>query len=246
MYTGLPFDKSVKENRSKKMQIRPVTADLLKELGWLDETAIKEENGTWMTGRPSEKSIIDAKIKGKSILVERTKVAHFISRQNIGVQKYATPGYTLIGLHAMYNWANKEHLFMPMPEGAYKIPKDLGDFYNLVDAVCGKTGRHTCVPTDPTYKYIRNKYLHLSINQQILSLADNGVVNGPSFMTVESGLSDDDRKKLVADKKIASKNESFKFDNVITRRVYSGMKSASTAGGKLYEEIPKQCNWYLG
>lgn len=246
MYTGKPFDKSVKRDRSKKTQIKPVTADLLRELGWLDKAAIKEENGTWMTGRPSEKSIKDAQKNGKSIFVEGTKVAHFITRQNIGIQKYATPGYTMIGLHAMYEWANKAHLFMPLPESAYKIPQDLVPFYVKVSAACEKTGRHICVPNDSLYTFIRNKYLHLSINQQILSMADNGVVNGPSFMTVESGLSDKEREKLVADKKIASKDESFKFDNVITRRIYSGMKRASTSGGKLYEEIPKQSNWYLG
>lgn len=248
-YTGDPFDKSVRTDRSKKDLIKPVTADVLKELGWIDSTVQKEEDTTWCTGRPTAENIDKARAEGRSILIEKTKVAHSFSRENIGICKYARPGYTLIALKAMYVWANsKSRMFKPFPNEAYNIPEDLNKFYKSVESTVQGKGRHICTPQDPIfdYKYIRQKYLHLSLNQQILSLADNGVVNGPSFMPVESGLSDDERKKLVAAKSVANEKESFNFDNIITRRIYQGIKNSPTAGGKEYVATPSLQFWYLG
>lgn len=247
-YTGVPFDKTVASDKSKRNFIKPLTVDTLMELGWIDSTIIKEKEGTWMTGRPSNKTYEEARSQGKSIVVEKTKVAHFFSRENIGICKYARPGYTLISLRAMYEWANTHNLFKPLPIGIYEIPEDLKNFFNQVKVATKTNGLHICAPTHSkyNYRYIRQKYLHLSINQQILAMADNGLVNGPSCIGVESGLSEDERKQLIALKLVVSKNESFNIDNVITRRIYPGVRKSAAAGGRYYVETPKEQIWYLG
>lgn len=248
LYTGVPFDKTVATDKSKRSLIKPLTVDTLMELGWIDSTVIKEKKGTWMTGRPSAKTYEEARREGKSILVENTKVAHFFSKENIGICKYARPGYTLISLRAMYEWANTSKLFKPFPVFAYDIPKDLNSFYNQVIVATQANGQHICVPNHSKfdYRYIRQKYLHISINQQVLAMADNGLVNGPSCMQVESGLSEEERKKLVDSKDVASETESFNIDNVITRRIYPGVRKSAAAGGSFYVETPKEHMWYLG
>lgn len=249
MYTGNPYDKSVKTDKGKQKLIKPLTAEVLKELGWLDDDAKPEGNVTWMTGRPKGESIEKAEAEGKSILIERTKVAHYFSRENLGICKYASPGYTLIGLRAMHSWANRFGIFKELPVGSYDIPDDLADFCNKVQSAAKRRGRQICIPPQNSkynYRYLRQKYLHISINQQIISLADNGLVNGPSCIPVESGLTETERSLLLADKWIASEKESFNIDNVITRRIYPGVEKSPTAGGKNYVESPKQHEWYLG
>lgn len=247
-YTGIPFDKTMATDKSKHSLIKPLTISTLIELGWIDSTVIKENDGTFMTERPSDETYELARNEGKSILVENTKVAHFFSRENIGICKYARPGYTLISLRAMYEWANTSKLFKPFPVFAYDIPNDLKNFYEQVKMATQANGQHVCTPRHSIfdYRYIRQKYLHLSFNQQILAIADNGLVNGPSCMQVESGLSEKERKELIASKTVASETESFNIDNVITRRIYPGVRKSAAAGGNYYVETPKEHMWYLG
>ena len=229
--------------------VEPVCAQTLKNMGWIENEVEAEKNTTYYVGRPSEECIENAKAEGKSILVEKTKVAHFFTRDNIGVCKYSRPGYTLIGLKAMHAWASKKGCkFKVFPENIFKIQSDLLKFYKKVESATKSVGRKICVPMEDdeyNYKYLRQKYLHISLNQQILSFADNGVVNGPSFVTAPTRLTPEERKKLISSKTLANPNVSYEKDNVITRRIYPGIKNSPCAGGKEYIDAPKKYCWYL-
>lgn len=248
MFTGVPnIDKPIDTEMLQKMSV-PVSVSSLQELGWIKDIT-EETETTWLNGRPTEKSIKKARKTGRSIVVDKTKVAHFFTRNNIGIQKYSKPGYHIIGLNAMYKWANEGTLmFNAFPSVRFHLNGDLEAFSSLVEQQTKGKGRKVCVPTHPeyTYKYLRQNYLHISINQQILSIADNGVVNGPSFMTIPTSLSEDERDKLISTKTLISRRESYNKDNVITRRIYPGEKNSNAAGGKDYQTFPTRQYWYLG
>lgn len=269
MYTGIPYDSSVKNDNSKKKYIKPLCVDTLKEMGWLMDDENPETETTWITGRPTSEKIEQAKREGKSIVVEKTKVAHFFDRDNIGICKYTKPGYTLIALKAMYAWASsKECMFDEFPEGIYDVPKDISEYYKqiLKETKKGK-GKFICPPNENVicpsereglnsvegYRYLRQNYLHISINQQVIDIADNGIVNGPSFMTFDTGLSSKERDNRLAQKRIANEVRSYNEDNVITRRIYPGVKSSKLAigtsdsgiGGKEFVNSPAKEYWYL-
>lgn len=269
MYTGIPYDSGVKNDKSKMKKIKPLCVDTLKEMGWLKDDENPETETTWVTGRPTSERIELAKREGKSIIVEKTKVAHFFDRDNIGICKYTKPGYTLIALRAMYVWAqSKGCKFDEFPVGIYEVPDDISKYYEQIKKVTTeKKGRFICPPNANVicpsereglnsvegYRYLRQNYLHISINQQVIDLADNGIVNGPSFMTFDTGLSSKERDNRLAQKRIANEVRSYNEDNVITRRIYPGVKSSKSAtstlgsavGGKDFVDAPTKEYWYL-
>lgn len=273
MYTGIPYDSGVKNNKSKMKKIKPLCVDTLKEMGWLKDDENPETETTWVTGRPTSERIECAKREGKSIVVEKTKVAHFFDRDNIGICKYTKPGYTLIALRAMYAWAknSKGCKFDEFPVGIYDVPDDISKYYEQIEKVTKENnGRFICPPNANVicpsnknvkkgldsvdgYRYLRQNYLHISINQQVIDFADNGIVNGPSFMTFDTGLSSKERDEKLAEKRMANKVKSYNEDNVITRRIYPGVKSTksttsilgSAVGGKVFVDAPSKEYWYL-
>ena len=89
----------------------------------------------------------------------------------------------------------------------YAIPSDLNAFYSQIKKTClNSKGRFFCVPKyEDTYRKVREKYLHFSMNQQLLSVADDILVNGPSIAIMDG-----------------------KY--VIIRRVYIGEQGSPTAG----------------
>lgn len=249
MYTGIPYDDGFRSNRSKVKLVKPLSINTLREMGWLSDSDLPETEVTFVTGRPTPERIARARAMGQSIVIEGTKVAHFFRRNNIAIQKYTYPGYTLIALKTMHKWAiSKGCKFNNFAAGSYDIPYDLNTFYSQVSkTVCNSHGKFICVPDSMSdYKYFRWKYLHMSINQQILSPADNGVVNGPSFLATDSLITENERDNLLQKKLIANKEKSYLIDNVITRRIYPGtMCHPSATGGREFVDKPNVTLWYL-
>lgn len=251
---GVPYNPNFSNDSAKNNKILPLSVFSLKKLGWLSEKTEAESESTWVAGRPSAKTINRAKETGKSIVVEGTKVVHFFKRHNIGVCKYSKPGYPLVAFRAMYDWANDnsaggQAMFDVIPEGLYKIPKDLEIFSSDVSSKCKGKGRKICVPSESeeiNYHALRKDYLHISMNQQILSLADNGLVNGPNVITVKADISDLKVNECRNGEVSQEIKESCKLDNVVTRRIYQGIKNSPTAGGKEYVDKPKKQMSYLG
>lgn len=183
----------------------PVGIDSLKALGWVDDNVVIENDQTRVTGRATKESLA----KGDTVIIEGTKAFGIKRINNIGIYKYVYPGYSNITLKLMIDWCVKKSstIFKPLNEMRYAIPSDLNAFYSQIKQSClYSKGRFFCVPKyEDTYRKVRLKYLHFSMNQQLLSAADDILVNGPS---------------------VTMMGEKY----VIIRRIYIGKKGSPTAG----------------
>lgn len=192
-------------NPSGPHGLLPVGLESLKALGWVEGNIEAETEQTKITGRATDKSLA----KGNTVIIEGTKAFGIKKINNIGIYKYVNPGYSNISLKLMIDWCAKKDstIFNPLNEMRYAIPSDLTPFFTQIRQSClHSKGRFFCVPKyEDTYRKVRQKYLHFSMNQQFLSLADDMLVNGPS---------------------IASMGDKY----VIIRRVYVGKKGSLTAG----------------
>jgi len=231
MYTGgNPYGKIEND------KIKPMCIKTLKDAGWLPETLNSTTRKTFFSGRATKKDLLEAMKNETSVVVDGTKVA-FATRQNILIYKYCKPGYSNLPLKAMYEWANSEkfNMFANYPANAFPIPNDLKEFYNqLSSTIKQKTSnREYCVPDISKYKELRCNYLHFSINQQVKNIGDNGLINGPSFKTISSNLSKEDRN-ILKETVLFEGNDSYLKDSLIARRIYVGKNPSETAGGKEY------------
>ena len=183
----------------------PVSLEALKALGWVGADTGIETEQTKMTGRATKESLA----KGNTVVIEDTKAFGIKRMNNIGIYKYVYPGYSNITLKLMLDWCKKKAstVFKPLNEMRYAIPTDLKPFFGQIEQSClDSKGRFFCVPKyEDIYRKVRLKYLHFSMNQQLLSPADNTLVNGPSIA-------------LVGNK------------YVIIRRIYIGKEGSKTAG----------------
>ena len=190
------------DKTSTSSLLLPVNVDSMNALGWIgDHTAPSEK--TW-NGRAHQ----DAIDKGETIIIDKGKIFGNWQRENIGLYKYCAPGYSNLPLKLMKEWAvtKAANVFEEIPPQFSTIPNDLQSFYESIKGKVSATGRHFCVPNyDAEYRRLRCKYLHFSMNEQLASLADNELVNGPSFVF--------DKEKAV-----------------IARRIYKGEKKSDTAG----------------
>ncbi len=183
----------------------PVSLDSLKALGWVDANTGIETEQKWLDGRAKKETLA----KGDTVVIEGTKAFGIKRFNNIGIYKYVYPGYSNITLKLMFDWCKKiaNTIFKPLNEMRYAIPADLNPFFGQIEQSClHSKGRFFCVPRyEDIYRKVRLKYLHFSMNQQLLSPADNTLVNGPSIA-------------LVGNK------------YVIIRRIYIGKEGSPTAG----------------
>lgn len=181
----------------------PVNVDSMNALGWIGDHTTPTEEKTW-NGR-AKQEVID---RGETIIINKTKIFGNWERENIGLYKYAAPGYSNLPLKLMQQWAcmKAAQAFDEIPPQFSTIPNDLQSFYESLKGKVMSIGRHFCVPKyDAEYRRLRCKYLHFSMNEQMASAADNELVNGPSFIF--------DKEKAI-----------------IARRIYKGEKSSDTAG----------------
>ena len=175
-----------------------VGEEALKAQGWVS-CNVQAHDGKGFAGRMASKELESA---SDTILLRNTKVLGGTDLQNVGIYKYSCPGYSNVSLKLMYDRSIEEGnvVFEQYPENNYGIPEDLNTFFNSVKQGTKGKQRYICVPKyKDDYRLLRCKYLHFSTNQQLLSLADNNLVNPPSVST-----------KLNNSK------------TVIMRRVYSG------------------------
>ena len=183
----------------------PVSLDSLRALGWVDANTSFETDQTRMTGRAKKESLA----KGDTVVIEGTKAFGIKRMNNIGIYKYVYPGYSNITLKLMIDWCKRKNstIFNSLNEMRYAIPSDLTPFYEQIEQSClNLKGRFFCVPKyEDIYRKVRMKYLHFSMNQQLISPADNILVNGPSMASVDN-----------------------KY--VIIRRIYIGKEGSPTAG----------------
>ena len=181
----------------------PVNIKSMKDLGWVGKNIEETTNKTWMLGR-AEQEEID---KGETVIIDGTKVFGYKGIDNVGIYKYTYPGYSNISLNLMHEWCNKEETLFNTVPPHYPVPSDLQRFYSGIKGkALGSKGRFFCVPKYyDEYRKLRCKYLHFSMNQRLVSPADNYIVNGPNF--------------------------AFHLDKaVITRRIYIGKQNSGTAG----------------
>ena len=185
--------------------VLPVSFESLQALGWVGADSQVDTDQTYWTGRAKKETLA----KGETVVIEGTKAAGIKKLNNIGIYKYVYPGYSNITLKMMVEWCAEKvrDMFKPLNEMRYAIPDDLVSFYGQIAQSCLKSkGRYFCVPKyDDTYRKTRLKYLHFSMNQQLLSPADNTLVNGPSLALLNEKL-------------------------VIIRRIYIGKSGSPTAG----------------
>lgn len=163
--------------------LEKIDAESLEKHGWISRKANykSDKEKSNFIGR-AKNCIIK---EGKTIVVDGTKVVGLFQRNNIGIYKYVTPGYSNVTLALMRDWAlNKSsnyHLFDPIPID-FLIPDDLESFYDKIKKTyLNIPGRYYCVPTHEQYKKLRCKYLHFSMNERFLDIADNNFVNGPEI-----------------------------------------------------------------
>lgn len=189
----------------RKSNILPVGLESLKSMGWVGKDSVIETNQGFWDGRAKEEVLS----KGETVVIEGTQLAGIKRFNNIGLYKYVYPGYSNITLKMMMKWCTDKagSIFNPLNEMRHVIPSDLKPFYNQIEQSPLKSkGRFFCVPQyQDLYRKVRLKYVHFSMNQQLMAFADNALVNGPSLALMDDKM-------------------------VIIRRIYIGEKGSPTAG----------------
>lgn len=166
--------------------ILPVSSNSLRELGWgaKGENDYNRDNLTF-SGR-AEKEYL-AEHNSETVIINKTRSFGKKDINNVAIYKYAHVGYSNIALRAMFEWTKDGNIFNAIPNGQYEVPSDLKELADKVNLCASTTGRHFCEPaTYHQYRLTRCKYLHFSSNQQILSPADNGLVNGVSLKSLNN------------------------------------------------------------
>lgn len=176
-----PFDK-------KLMEYVPLSSAGLMLAGWID-TFDNKVKGGYLRNVPTDDEL------GTEGTVYSDNADSWIHTPNIIMNRYVQPGYSNIGLHLMQERANGKGraMFKEIPD-SYKVPKDLKeDYYDIILSKIKNlpNGRVFVNPTSGKYRELRHEWIHYSANEQILSLADNILVNPPNYV----GAFINDRKK---------------------------------------------------
>jgi len=165
-----------------KMNYKSVTDSTLIELGWLKDTDFVEDK-TWYRGTPTEDIL-----NSKEGTVATKNVGELAKRDNIIMQRYVKPGYSNVSLHLMRNQAEAPPQAGAPPQGMFKeipsnyaVPQELKDYFEIINKSV-KAGRTFVHPDKDFYSFLRKNYLHFSANDQILSEANNLLVNPPEYL----------------------------------------------------------------
>lgn len=152
--------------------IMPINVDSMKELGWLNQDS--------KTSKPLHFSVT-----GRFNLDEdETYYCDNIMPSNIIMYRHVTPGYSNVSLNYMKEKAVKGS-FSAVPT-AYQVPNDLNDLYKQLVTI-NSSGRYFVYPNKQgQYTELRRRYIHFSLNEQILDIADNLLVNPPEFTEIEN------------------------------------------------------------
>lgn len=156
-----------------ELRLLPVSADSLVELGWL--SAEQETKKKTISGRVSSYVL-----QNTQDTVYSDNSANPLTRNNIIMYRYVKPGYSNISLHLMKDEVPSFFKNIPL---SYDIPKDLQDYYGSIKGFVSQNGRTIISPDIESYYCLRSSYLHYSSNDQLMSAADNMVVNPPNYVT---------------------------------------------------------------
>lgn len=163
------------EDCGSESRVRRLNVDTLKRIGWLnDNSKGTDDKDKTLTGRSEldEDETFYSENDDKTI-------------PNIILYRHVTPGYSNVSLNCFKEMAEGDS-FQNVP-ASYAVPEDLQDLYHAVTKITA-SNRYFVYPNTPEQYYeLRRKYLHFSYNEQLLSPADNLLVNGPEFteITVE-------------------------------------------------------------
>lgn len=155
-----------------KSRVRRLNIDTLKRIGWLNDDSISSTD---------EKKTITGRSKLKE---DETYYSENEDRivPNVILYRHVTPGYSNVSLNCL-KAMSKEDIFKEIPL-SYAVPNDLHGLYEKMTALTS-SGRYFVYPNTPEQYYeLRRKYLHFSYNEQLLSPADNLLVNGPEFAEI--------------------------------------------------------------
>lgn len=161
----------------ERMKYEPLDTNSLVRAGWIDYSQFTDDDT--MTGRPSGAA---QKSSDDTVVIDNSNNNNIYRRRNIILNRYVTPGYSNVSLCLMYEKGGSK-MFKQVPN-QYSVPADLEDYCNSLKGFIGQKGRIFANPSPAAYHALRSKYLHLSANDQILSFADNLIVNPPSYVMV--------------------------------------------------------------
>lgn len=166
----------------------PIDVESLKQLGWIpsDCAAVSEDNKT-ASGRVREYYIEkhdETNFADNSFNLSFPNIVFQGRHDNIVLYRHVFPGYSNISLKIFHQKAN-EAPFKEIPS-AFSVPNELRDFAERIINEVEKPGRFFFYPqNEKEYRDLRNKYLHLSFNEQFIrpsAPANNSLVNGPEFI----------------------------------------------------------------
>ena len=162
--------------------LKPINVKSLKEIGWLNPDSKTPEFFTFsVTGRVK----LDE---------DETYYCDNSAPANVIMYRHVTPGYSNIALNYMKE-KSAEEPFNAIPR-AYRVPKDLNDLYGQLKTI-NDSGRYFVYPNKlEQYSELRRKFIHFSFNEQWLDVADNALVNGPEYTTIDN--SDNGHIKVIS------------------------------------------------
>ena len=162
--------------------LKPINVKSLKEIGWLNPDSKTPGFFTFsVTGRVK----LD---EDETYYCDNTVPA------NVIIYRHVTPGYSNIAL----NFIKEKSIGNPFSEipKAYQVPKDLNDLYRQLKTI-DSSGRYFVYPNKlEQYSELRRKFIHFSFNEQWLDVADNALVNGPEYTTIDN--SDNGHIKVIS------------------------------------------------
>lgn len=156
-----------------RMKYEPVSSRTLEALGWLNAT--QQTDDKTVTGRPSDEAL-----EASDDTVYADNDGNWLTRNNIIMNRYVKPGYSNVALGLMREKGGS--IFKNIP-GNYAVPLELSDYYEQIKSVLSSSGRIFVNPTPGTYYWLRNQWIHYSANDQLISAADNLLVNPPTYVS---------------------------------------------------------------
>lgn len=162
--------------------LKPINVKSMKEIGWLNPDSKKP-------------GFFSFSVTGRAKLDEdETYYCDNTIPANIIMYRHVSPGYSNVALNYMKE-RSVEETFKAIPR-AYRVPKGLNDLYEQLKKI-NDSGRYFVYPNKfEQYAELRRKFIHFSFNEQWLDVADNALVNGPEYTTIDN--SDNGHIKVIS------------------------------------------------
>jgi len=170
-----------------KNNLLPINERTLKQLGWIpkDQIGVNKDDKT-VSGRITEsylKEHDETSYADNSFQINAPNLLFLGQHDNIVLNRHVQPGYSNISLE-IFRHKSKGNPFDKAPL-SFAIPNELKSFAKEIVNAVEKPNRYFIYPKDQEeYRALRNKYIHLSFNEQsvIYDISNNSVVNGPEFV----------------------------------------------------------------